>query len=163
METVKSEQRKKFEEKLEKTRKEISEINNERDGQNKRYDRELGIREMKLKEIQSAIDFFDHDILENAMPKYFKIKGGATSVVEAYKTRELIPERGSFKLLADGVFYFDNTITNQSRVIFDTNREIVLGYSLEDALDHISSYYEEITEEEYNNAKKIACEAIIKS
>lgn len=162
MEIIKSEQLKEFKAELKKTQEEINNIRDERDGQNKRYDRELGIREMKLKEIQSAIDFFDRDTLENAMPKYFKIKGTATSV-EVYKTREMIPERGSFKLLADGVFYYDVTLTNQSTVMFNTRREIILGYSLEDALNHISSYYEEISEEEYNDAKKMACEAIMKS
>ena len=162
METIKSEQLKEFKAELKKTQEEIINIRNERDGQNERYNRELGIREMKLKEIQSAIDFFDRDTLENAMPKYFKIKGTATSV-EIYRTRELITERGSFKLLADGVFYYDDTLTSQSKVMFNTNREIILGYSLDDALNHISSHYEEITEEEYNDAKKMACEAIMKS
>lgn len=163
METVKSEQMKEFEAELKKTQEEINKIRNERDGQNELYNRELGIREMKLKEIQSAIDFFDRDILEDAMPKYFKIKGSAPSVVEVYKTRELIPERGSFKLLADGVYCYNDTLTNQLKVMFNTNREMVLGYSLEGALNHISSHYEEITEEEYNDLKKIACEAIMKS
>lgn len=162
METVKSEQLKEFKAELKKTQEEIINIRNERDGQNERYNRELDIREMKLKEIQATIDFFDRSTLENAIPKYFKIKGTATSV-EVYKTRQIIPERGSFKLLADRVFYYDDTISNQSTVMFSTKRELILGCSLEAALNHISSYYEEITEEEYNVLKKIACEAIMKS
>lgn len=167
METVKSKQMKEFEEfaeELKKRQEEINKIRNERDRQNELYDRELGIREMKLKEAQSALDFFNCGTLENAMPKYFKMKErNRNAIAEAYKTRKIIPKDGSFKLLANGIFCAHDDISDDSRVQFTTKAVVVLGYNLEDALNHISSHYEEITEEEYNDLKKIACEAIMKS
>lgn len=80
-----------------------------------------------------------------------------------YKTREIISEPGRFTLLEDGIFCTHDDISDDSRVQFTTKDAVVLGYSLEDALKHISSHYEEITEEEYNDAKKMAYEAIMKS
>ena len=164
METVISEQLKKFEEELKKTQEEINNIRNERMQQNKLYDHELSIKEKNLKDIQSVIDLVNIGALENALPKYFKIKGTKMSIfTEAYKTREIIPEKERFTLLTDCIFYTHDDISDVSHIQFTTNNAIVLGYSLEEALNYISSCYEEITEEEYNDAKKIACEAIMKA
>lgn len=164
METVKSEQLKKFEEELEKTRKEICEINSEKARQIRLCDQELDNKEKRLKDIQSVIDLVNVGTLEGAQPKYFKMKGKNRNIIaEAYKTREIIPEKEKFTLLADGIFCTHDDISDDSRVQFTTKEVVVLGYNLEDALNHISSHYEEITEEEYNNAKKIACEAIMNS
>lgn len=164
MEIIKSEQLKEFKAELKKTQEEINKIRDERDGQNKRYDRELGIREMKLKDIQSVIDLANVGALKSAMPEYFKMKGSKRNVIaEVYKTREILPEKERFILLADGIFCTHDDISDDSRVQFTTKDPFVLGNSLEDALKHISSHYEEITEEEYNDAKKMACEAIMKS
>lgn len=164
METVKSEQLKKFEEELKKTREEISKINNEKARQIRLYDQELDNKEKCLKDIQSVIDLVNVGTLESAQPKYFKMKVKNRKVTaEVYKTIEIIPERERFTLLADGIFYAHDDISDDSRVQFTTKAVVVLGYNLEDALNHISSHYEEITEEEYNDAKKIACEAIMKS
>ena len=162
--TVISEQLKKFEEELKKTQEEINNIRNERMQQNKLYDRELNIKEKNLKDIQSVIDLVNIGTLENALPKYFKIKGRNSNIIaEVYKTREIIPEKERFTLLTDGIFCTHDDISDVSHIQFTTNNAIVLGYSLEEALNHISSYYEEITEEEYNDVKKIACEAIMKA
>lgn len=164
METVKSEQLKKFEEELEKVREEISKINFEKTRQIKLYDQELASREKCLKDIQSVIDLVNVGALKSAMPKYFKIKGRNSNIIaEVYKTREIIPEKERFTLLTDGIFCTHDDISDVSHLQFTTNNAIVLGYSLEEALNHISSYYEEITEEEYNDAKKMACEAIMKA
>lgn len=164
MENVKSEQLKKFEEELEKTQAEISKINFEKARQIKLYDQELAIKEKCLKDIQSGIDIVNVGALKSAMPKYFKMKGRNRNVIaEVYKTREIIPEKERFTLLADGIFYAHDDISDDSRVQFTTKDVVVLGYSIEVALNHISSHYEEITEEEYNDAKKMACEAIMKS
>ena len=157
METVKSEQLKRLEEELEKTREEISGITSEKTRQIKLYDQELAIREKSLKDIQSVIDLVNVGALKSAMPKYFKMKGSKRNVIaEVYKTREIISEPGRFTLLEDGIFCTHDDISDDSRVQFTTKDAVVLGYSLEDALKHISSHYEEITEQEYNDAKKMA-------
>ncbi len=164
MEIIKSEQLKRLEEELEKTREEISGITSEKTRQIKLYDQELAIREKSLKDIQSVIDIINVGALKSAMPEYFKMKGRNRNVIaEVYKTREIISEPERFTLLADGIFCTHDDISDDSRVQFTTKDAVVLGYSLEDALNHISSHYEEITEEEYNDAKKMACEAIMKS
>lgn len=164
METVKSEQLKKFEEELEQTRKEIREINSEKARQIKLYDQTLDYKEKCLKDIQSVIDLVNAGTLESAQPKYFKVKVKNRNVTaEVYKTREIIPEREMFTLVVDGIFCTREDASDESFVQFMTNHGIILGSSLEDALNHISSHYEEITEEEYNDIKKMACEAIMKS
>lgn len=164
MGTVKSEQLKKFEEELEKVREEINKINFEKTCQIKLYDQELASREKCLKDIQSVIDIVNVGALKSAMPKYFKMKGKNRNVIaEVYKTREIFSERERFSLSVDGIFCTHDDISDDSRVQFTTKVEVVLGYSLEDALNHISSHYEEITEEDYNDVKKMACEAVMKS
>lgn len=162
METVKSEQLKKFEEELEQTRKEIREINSEKARQIKLYNQTLDYKEKCLKDIQSVIDLINVGTLESAQPKYFKIKVKNRNVTaEVYKTRKIIPEREMFTLVVDGIFCTREDASDSLRVQFTTNNAIVLGYNLEEALNYISSHFEEITEEEYNEAKKMACEAIV--
>lgn len=85
METVKSEQLKRLEEELEKTREEISEITSEKTRQIKLYDQELAIREKSLKDIQSVIDLVNVGALKSAMPKYFKMKGSKRRCIKQEK------------------------------------------------------------------------------
>ena len=115
-----------------------------------------------MKDIQSAIDIINIETLENAIPKYFKAKGTVDSV-EVFRTNKMFPDCGTFKLLANALFYYRNTKTNQSDAIFRANKVIILGSSLNEAVNHISSYYEEITEEEYNEVGKMVREFILKS
>lgn len=162
METVKSKQLKELEEDLKKVQEEINNIIHEKELQDKLYNLKYNSKVKKLKDIQSEIDIINIETLENAIPKYFKAKGTVDSV-EVFRTNKMFPDRGTFKILANALFYYRNTKTNQSDAIFRANKEIILGYNLDEALNHISSHYEEITEEEYNEAKKMACEAIMKS
>lgn len=162
METVKSKQLKELEEDLKKVQEEINNIIHEKELQDKLYNLKYNSKVKKLKDIQSEIDIINIETLENAIPKYFKAKGTVDSV-EVFRTNKMFPDRGTFKILANALFYYRNTKTNQSDAIFRANKEIILGYNLDEALNHISSYYEEIAEEEYNEVRKIVSEVILQS
>lgn len=162
METVKSKQLKELEEDLKKVQEEINNIIHEKELQDKLYNLKYNSKVKKLKDIQSEIDIINIETLENAIPKYFKAKGTVDSV-EVFRTNKMFPDRGTFKILANALFYYRNTKTNQSDAIFRANKEIILGYNLDEALNHISSYYEEISEEEYNEVRKIVSEVILQS
>lgn len=162
MGTVKLKRLNELEEELKKVQEEIDNINHEKETQDKLYNLEYNSKVKKLKDIRSVIDIINIETLENAIPKYFKAKGTVDSV-EVFRTNKMFSERGTFKLLANVLFYYRSTKTNQSDAIFRANKEIILGYSLDEALSHISTYYEEITEEEYNEVGKMVREFILKS
>lgn len=162
MGTVKLKRLNELEEELKKTQEEIDNINHEEENQDKLYNLEYNSKVKKLEDILSAIDIINIETLENAIPKYFKAKGTVDSV-EVFRTNKMFPDRGTFKLLANALFYYRNTKTNQSDAIFRANKVIILGSSLNEAVNHISSYYEEITEEEYNEVGKMVREFILKS
>jgi len=162
MGTVKLKRLNELEEELKKTQEEIDNINHEEETQDKLYNLEYNSKVKKLKDIQSVIDIINIETLENAIPKYFKAKGTLDSV-EVFRTNKMFPDRGTFKLLANALFYYRNTKTNQSDAIFRANKVIILGSNLNEAVNHISSYYEEITEEEYNEVGKMVREFILKS
>lgn len=156
---VKLERLKELEEELKKTQEEIDNINHENENHDKLYNIELRRRAEKLKTIQSAIDIINIEALEYAVPKCFKIKGTSNSI-KAYRTNKIFSDHGVLKLMATELLYRYDRISDQSDAFFDANREITLGYNLNEALDHIFSNYEKITEAEYNKFRKMVDESI---
>ena len=163
MGNIKSETIKKFEAELEKIKKEMHDITCHQEAQGDAFKQKLDSKQEELAKIQQIIDGLNISIMEAAMPKYFKIKGpyGSEFGIEIYKTEKLFFQDGIFKVSANKLFFY-NKKAGEFTLFSKRIPNIILGHNLETVLKEISSY-EEITEEEYNDVKKMACEAIMKS
>lgn len=159
MGTVKLKRLNELEEELKKTQEEIDNINHEEENQDKFYNIEYNSKVKKLKDILWEIELIHLEALEYAVPKCFKIKETVNSI-HAFRTNKIFSDHGCLKLMVTELLYIYDTKSNQSHAFFDANREITLGYSLDEALDHIFSHYEKITEAEYNKFKKMVDNSI---
>lgn len=159
MGTVKLKRLNELEEELKKVQEEIGNINHEEGNQDKFYNIEHNSKVKKLKSILWEIELINLEALEYAVPKCFKIKETVNGI-HAFRTHKIFSDHGCLKLMVTELLYIYDTKFNQSHAVFDANREITLGYSLKEALDHIFLHYEKITEAEYNKFKKMVDKSI---
>lgn len=163
MENTKSESIKKFEAELEKVKKGIYDITCHQKTQEDVFKQELDSMQEKLAKIRQIIDKFNIDTLEAAVPKYFKIKEpyGAESGIEVYKTKNILFEKGNYRVFANKLFFNYDEATGQF-TLYSKQTSDILGCDLDVALNRANHYFQEITEEEYNEGRKKAAEAIMK-
>lgn len=151
---------KKFEAECEKIRGEINEINYQREAQDKAFEREVKGKQEELAQKQQMIENLSMNTLDFA-PIYFKIKEphGSESVIDAYKTKNISFRDNLYKIFVDKLFFNYNNATRYL-TLYSAQTSIVLGYSLDAALNYIKENFQEITEEEYNERKKKIIETI---
>lgn len=148
---------------LRKAESEKEKINAERDEKNKQFREEYDAKEYEIADIQKKIKELEAKALKNIIPKYFKtVKNDIDVNIEACKVTELNVSCVGFILIVDEIFDKSCSISHEKRTMYRKHVNRFIGSTIVEALSRFSKDYIEITEEEYNEYRKKAAEAIMK-